>query len=225
MKCLMIMLVLTLSFPIHSKDDASPVNSIRNERKAKDWYTGQANLWQERVNNNLHDPSAWRYYYLATCYSGQSTIDIIQKMAKYVPNSYEYLYLSNYQKGASGYDTAIMDQALKLKPNSAEILLQYLIHSEVTGNMSDLAEYAGRLYKLDFLNSAVLDYNYNLLVSTKPNAIVFTMDDMDTYPGFILQQAVGIRKDVNVINSSLIYIYEYLDHKLKASRVISNPFP
>lgn len=199
--------------------------------KGAGWYQQQAALWKTETGKNPQIASAWFNYYLAAEYSfwGNSEAQdekasqlkqILAEMEKNIPDSFEYYLLKNR---FDHDDFAALEKAYQKQPSNPYTYYDFILKYELEGNAEKFREFNRKLYESQDMVSGLLNYNYNMLMSTEPNAILFTNGDNDTYPCWVLQQARGIRSDVTVLNAHLLRNPEYLKRKLSERNIRLNP--
>jgi hypothetical protein len=180
------------------------------------------------VQNEPANASAWYQIFKAQRYAffGDTTATqkekkaamdlIIQSMQKNVPGSAEYhlAVWRNSGNDKSQYDH--LEQAYTIAPDHPDIPSLMIAYHELEQNISRRDFFIKKMYdqKRD-VPAALLEYGYNLLMSLEKNAVLFVSGDNDTYPLWILQVVKGIRRDVQIINTSLLSNPDYHNKLIK----------
>ena len=202
------------------------------------------NYYQQQISSlkNLlvmhpQDAVAWESYYLALHYAniydpiGETENrkiamhQVIKEMEKYVPKTIEYYrckVADMQMTGTKENDDEIISmikKGLEIEPSDRVLLGNLIEHYELSGNASALQVHYTKLYNSQVSTYTVMEYNYNLLMSVEPNAIIFTNENNDSYPAWILQQVKGIRTDVSIVNASLLKNKSYIKRLLKQKNI------
>jgi hypothetical protein len=222
MKNLAILTILILAMGTCFAQKPEPIMGFAVELKPVAWYKQQAIAWKKEIDNNNQNAYAWYNYYRVTRnLSRLDTTDtrssdekfkeqkkIVDDMEKAVPNSFEY-NLSRWMIAGNDLNyLPYLKKAAELGSDRIEIMSEMLTWGEVDRNKERKAAYAKKWYESSIASPGLLYYNYNVISGLKPNAIIITTGDNDTYPIWLLQSQ-GIRTDVTVLNASLLWMNEY----------------
>ncbi len=233
-----VLLIFTSSTLLCSKpqnDTPQKVYRIVYEVRSDAWYATQANLWKKEIEKNPKNTEAWHNYYNAVRYASfAETIDtkskqeklqkIIDDMGKAIPGTYTYYFLRQWNLN-NCMDLTYAQKAYEIDPDQPETYYSFISYYLMNGEPQKAKEFYQKLYQSKDIAPWLIDYNYNVLMSTDENAILFTNGDNDTYPAEMLQFTKNIRDDVTIINISMSINQVYLDSKFqsKGIKIDTNP--
>ncbi|MBO7069296.1 MAG: hypothetical protein J6W52_11600 [Bacteroidaceae bacterium] len=208
---------------------AETIESFVANRHETEWYAAQAEAWQKIVDANPHDQWAWRNLFSATYYHDQftngwgiiddesRTADVLRKMEATLPDS----YVLNLSKGRFCLST---DEAAKRGDNilrAIELMpedicpedLEYLATRLwiVDPENPRVKELYTKTYQNKYFPTRIMHFNYNMLQCLPPNALYFSNGDLDTVPMKVLQEALGERTDVIIINNSFLHATPFME--------------
>jgi hypothetical protein len=133
-------------------------------------------------------------------------------MGEAVPDSWVYHYIHYYNYGT---DFSRLQKAYDINPDVSDLYWEFMKEYELRGETENKKVFSEILYNSKDISKGVLNINYNMLISTESNSILFTNGDNDTYPAWILQEVKGVRDDVLILNVHAIFgDKEYLQTKL-----------
>ena len=208
-----------------------PVYSIVKQLKPYEWYVSQVNAWEKEIKKDSLNPNAWYNYYIANRMANltgkpekwenkkdvilEDMSDIVSNMGRLIPESFEYNHVK-WWNGGNNFDLfPYLEKAYKINPSRSETYDDFITYYEVKRDVKSVEKFCKMWYDSRDISQGILNFSYNMLMSTENNAILFTAGDNDTYPNWILQYVLGVRQDVTILNTSLLFIDEYKNVMLK----------
>lgn len=207
------------------------IYSFAKVSKSHKYYLKQAELWWKEIEKDSTNEEAWYNYWRVNrnckgtyknlnCFDGKKNDgwntetpylkehdEIISLIEKNIPNTFTYYRLQ--KMGNPHKRLEYLLKAFELNPNEPEMYDAIITAYEMQGNTAKRKEFNELLYKSNYISPGFIAYANNVLVSMKPNAILLTFGDNDTYPAWLLQDALDIRTDVTVLNVPLITENKY----------------
>jgi hypothetical protein len=206
------------------------IYSIAKVYKPHEYFVKQAENWWKEIERKKTDENAWYNYYLANRYSMftykssddkwnddwtresaflKNPDEIYGLIEKNIPYSYTYY---RFKKTGNPNDSTMFNALLKayeINPDNPEIYTSFVTYYEMKGDAGKRKEFNEKIYHANQISAGFLAYGYNILMSIKPGGIIMTFSDNDTYPLWMLQDVFNLRKDVVVLNISLLMDPEY----------------
>lgn len=234
-KILIIGFVLVISAGILNAQKPEQVYSIAKVYKPHDWYLTQTELWWKEIQKDQKNETAWYNYFMAnrmTSFEFDSKGDktkkfyeetkfqmnpdsIVSQAQRIIPNTFTSHYIAWRNHGTTPEDFHHLEKAYSINPNFYSINEEMVCYYETQYNFAKRKEYSKKWFQLNELSSGLLAYSYNVLMTIKQNGAIITFGDNDTFPIWMLQDALGIREDVTVLNVSLLSTPEYCEKVFK----------
>lgn len=199
------------------------VYSIIKDLHEKSWYEEQLRLWKLETEKNPKNAEAWYYYFSASralrnlAYGDNDAVqkhqalcdEIAKKMLEVIPNTFEANHIQWWNGQRTEAEIAYLKKAYEINPNDPRTYTDLMVHYEIIQDKDQFNTFARKTFSANEMASAVLNWAYNILAEMDDHSIVFTAGDNDTFSVWTMQGAKNYRKDVQVINTSLILLDEY----------------
>jgi len=227
-KLIFVTLLAVLLFPFFNPalpQKPEKVYSFVKVIKPIEWYLTQAELWEKVIDNDRKNADAWLNFYTANRMASKTDKDvwekkkgpgfmqpddIVKEMEKEIPESFEYNDVKVWNDGYQDeQNEKYLFKAYELAPDRPELYSSLVNYYEMKGDKAKEQEICKKWFESNDQSANLLNYNYNVLMSLEDNGIIITNGDNDTYPLWILQYALGIKKNVMVVNINLITVDSY----------------
>ncbi|MFY0643506.1 MAG: hypothetical protein JXR19_03495 [Bacteroidia bacterium] len=220
---------LILSFHICvlglSQNKKETVYSLVKQKRTVEWYKKQSELWNIHTQQNPNDEAGWLNLYTANRMlkiyragvSPQGLDSLVQVIADKIPGTFEYHYIAYWNAGLRDLvkNQEHLRMAQQLGPDRIELHDDLMTYYMVIRDRANITNTANKWFESNDISAGIYTWCYNMLASVEDNAILITVGDNDTYPCWILQEAKGIKPNVDVINASLIMYQDYQSLYLK----------
>ncbi|RKZ07891.1 hypothetical protein DRQ05_02415 [bacterium] len=210
-----ILLIFASSFRANAQPQTVPRLSERQLDKAS--YVKLAKEWKEYIKKNGETADALVNLGMAYDYSGQLDAALLAgkravRIAPDNPKALAFLakMLATY-KGDGNQALKLLKHCKEVAPDYENGLTMLAAVYMRRGELANADEVLKTIFEQNTIPQPLLDYAYNMLIGLPNGAVLITNGDNDTFPPLALQAGMGLRKDVAVINRSLLSLKSYTE--------------
>ena len=222
-----------LSLGAQNMTSPEDVYSITKTHYPFEYYKAQAKMWKIELKKDAKRPKAWINYFTAARMNNMlapssdtfryDMDEIVADVQKAIPGSFEATYIQFWKLNQRMEGDDVLAKAYEMAPDRYETWEAQITRAEFARDTAKVRFFSQKWSQHPLYSNGITSWNYNLLQSLEPDAILLTHGDNDTYPLWLLQYVKGVRTDVKVLNASLITYKEYRDKVLQEAGI--PPFP
>ena len=219
-----ILLLLLLPSSIKAQTPERQISFAR-ESKTHEYYVKQSELWWKEIEKDKSSEENW-YNYFRACRNAHGTAnwrddfvkespylktgqDIVSLMEQYIPDSFTFNYVAYSIRGIDPSKGNYLLKAYEINPKYEGINAAMVTYAVSILDNDLRKKVNNNWYPLNELSPGLINYGYNVLMSVRPNSILLTQHDNDSYPVWMLQDVKNIRPDVMVINFDFLRLDSY----------------
>ncbi len=195
--------------------------SWRHQVLARERYEELAMEWEAYVKRHPRDAKAWVEWGHALRYSGKY-IESHEKFERAYRvdsrnvaaiDAWMSVKLDAMDEGDDWESVhGELARARKLDPEFARTYYSLWRVALFQGDDREAEESLRRVVEIEDMPRPLFDYGRNMVVGAPENAIIITNGDNDTYPPLAYQTITGDRRDVSIVNISLLNTKGYVRH-------------
>ncbi|MDW3191688.1 MAG: SUMF1/EgtB/PvdO family nonheme iron enzyme [Cytophagales bacterium] len=208
----MLLFVLMMGTSI-AENRPEEIPSKLTELKSLSWYQQTGERWMDFLARNPEDKNGWLEYYKAASF-GKATQGQLEKIQSEIetlfPESRESNYVKFRSNGWNANGVNYLKEAIRQDQGAKSFLAEEIMLAEVLLDADQRTQLSKMVYDAKVIYPSLLNYSYNVLMSTGEEGILVVEGEHSTIPLWVLQDVMGVRTDVKVLNLDLTEHREFL---------------
>lgn len=212
-KLICILVVFLMIGSVIAENRPEDIPSKLTELKSLSWYRQTGERWMDFLTRNPEDKNGWLEYYKAASFgkASPSQLEKIQtEIQTLFPGSRESNYVKFRSNGWNANGVSYLKEAIRQDQGAKSFLAEEMMLSEVMLDADQRAQLSKQVFDAKVIYPSLLNYSYNVLMSTGEEGILVVEGEHSTIPLWVLQDVMGVRRDVKVLNLDLTEHREFL---------------